>query len=298
MGKTVLITGGSGFIGSALSRQLQQEGYSVRILTRGTPGEKHGIVYHQWNPSRGQMDAMALKDVDAIIHLAGKNLADGLFWSEKDREQIISSRVDGLHLLHAQCQAIGIAPKIICAGGVAAYFNGPMGEFTEESPVGSQFFLGTVCLQWEEAAQSFESLGAVVSIVRTGVVFTPSSLTLKPFRSLAMFPFLALPYQGNIGMSWIHLHDLVRIYQYVLNHNLPGIVNATAPHPLTLKQMLVALRKGVRQPVVGIPPGLVRFLLGAKADILLTGGLVFPKRLEAAGFHFNNPTFSDLIPNA
>ena len=291
----VLITGGTGFIGKALCKQLQAKGYEVGVLTRGKSHVKGGISYYQYNLSSGSIDAAALENTKTIIHLAGKSVAEGR-WSESAKNEIITSRVKPLELLLNGCKKAGIAPHLISASGSSIYYNDIKGEYDENSEPCGNGFLASVCEKWELAAQKFESIQSPVSFVRTGVVFTKKSVTVKPFQSLAMFPFLGLPSKGNVVLSWIHLDDLVSLYIHLVERKEVGVFNGTAPNPIAINQLIYTLRGGVKSFIFSLPKALFKLVLGQKAEMLLLGGAVKPKRVLESGFTFQHPSVKSFLP--
>lgn len=297
---TVLITGGTGLVGSALSEFLLREGYRVILYSRDPvpPPAGPGLVYAHWDPALGLLDADALLEADWIIHLAGESLATGR-WTPEKKRAISVSRVGGARLLLESLQGRPHhVQALISASGIAVY--GDQGDRIVTEAYGpAAGFLPEVCAAWEEAAFRFGQEGIRVVVLRTPPVLTPSSPLLMPLRTLLRFGIAAVPGSGETWLSWIHLRDLVRVYaDAVPDPDFAGVFNAVSPFPVTIGQLSQALARvvkgGFNVPVY-VPRTVVRILGGEKGTALLTSTRASAARLLRTGFEFSFPTIGGAL---
>ena len=277
------MTGSSGLIGSALLKYLTKEGYSVSLLKRSKVLEANEFF---WDPSRGEIDKLALKGIDVVVHLAGEPIAQR--WSSSAKKRIVNSRVNGTRLLAETIAQSKALPSLICASGVNYYGNQPEGIVDASSPSGLGF-LAEVCQQWESAANPAIEAGVRVVFMRTGIVLSGNGGALAK-----MLPFFKSGLGGRIGhgqqlMSWISLHDLVLAYVFAVeNESLQGAVNAVAPEPVTNSKFTKTLGKVLSRPTVfPLPTGLVKMLFGEMGrETVLSNLGVLPKSLNELGFEW------------
>lgn len=279
------MTGSSGLIGNALLKYLTKEGYSVSLLKRSKVLEANEFF---WDPSRGEIDKLALKGIDVVVHLAGEPIAQR--WSSSAKKRIVNSRVNGTRLLAetiAQSQAL---PSLICASGINYYGDQPEGVVDESSPPGLGF-LAEVCRQWESATNPAIEAGVRVVFMRTGIVLSGYGGALAK-----MLPFFKAGLGGRIGdgqqlMSWISLSDLVKAYIFVLEDDAAsGALNAVAPEPVTNSKFTKTLGKVLGRPTVfPLPASLVKMIFGemGKETVLSNLG-VLPKSLIDHGFEWQH----------
>lgn len=281
----VLISGASGLIGRALTRALQLAGHQPIALVRRAP--RAGEV--QWQPNR-PLDPAKLADYDAVVHLAGKNIAGR--WTEEFKREVLESRVRGtLTLATAAADGYrqsGHPPVFLCASGAGYYGNRGDELLSEESSAG-EGFLAEVCEQWEAATAAASDAGVRVVNLRTGVVLARDGGALKP-----MLPPFRLGLGGRVGSgrqywSWIALDELIGAMLFILqNDTLRGPVNAVGPAPVRNAEFVRALGEVLHRPtIVPLPEWLVKTLLGEMGqELLLTSARVMPAKLNAAGYGF------------
>jgi uncharacterized protein (TIGR01777 family) len=287
----VLITGGSGLIGSHLTPYLEKKNIGVSILTRksgnGNPNS------FQWNVGKQQIDANALKGVDTIVHLAGAGVDEGR-WTKKFKQTILDSRVKSAELLFNTLKNSSHSVKTFVSASGVGYYGDNGDAWVDEMFRSREDFFGEVCSQWEKAARDFEQLGIRVVILRTGVVLTKDGGALPKLAQTAKF-FVAAPLgSGEQYVSWIHLEDLCRMYEFAItNQKLHGTFNAVAPRPVTNKMLMSDIASVLNRPVwpFTVPSFLLKLLFGEKASIVLEGQRVSSEKIRLAGFEFN---YSDL----
>jgi uncharacterized protein (TIGR01777 family) len=283
----ITLTGATGFIGTALTGRLNEEGHQLRILTRN-PGTRNG--YYGWNPLGGEPPPEPLAGAGAVIHLAGEPVAQR--WTPEAKRLIRESRVTGTrHLVQALSTQAQRPEVLICASAVGYYGDRGDEDLTEESPAGGGF-LPETCLAWEEQARLAESLGIRVVRLRIGIVLGGGGALAKmlpPFRAGLGGPLGG----GRQWMPWIHIEDLVRLVLFALaNPELRGAVNAVSPSPVRNSDFGRALGAAIRRPaVMPVPAFALKLLYGEMADLLLDSQKVRPAAAQKAGFSF---TFNDL----
>ena len=285
-GKTILVTGSTGLIGRRLVPYLRTLGYKVRGLTRG---DSRGDLLH-WDPLSGEVDPEALAGVDAVIHLAGENIASGR-WTRARKEHILQSRIDGTHTLVRAMERMLKRPSVfICASGVNYYAAGPDIK-SEDAPPGSGF-LAEVCVRWEQEAARAQELGIRTVLMRTGVVLDPSGGALGK-----MLPAFSLGLGGPIGSGlqgfpWIPMDDLLDIYERAVRDvKLTGAVNAVHPHIVDQGTFSRCLAGVLRRPAFfKVPARLVKLLFGQMGnEALLSDMRVVPEKLDRLGYAFRQP---------
>jgi uncharacterized protein (TIGR01777 family) len=235
--------------------------------------------------------------VDAVVHLAGENIAAGR-WTEGRKRAIRESRAGGTALLASAVAACSRPPRVFaCSSAVGYYGDRGDEELTEESPPGTGF-LAETCLAWEEAARKAASPSTRVVAVRTGMALHPSGGGLS-----AMLPLFRLGLGGPAGsgsqyVSWIDRGDLAQVYRFVVETaGIEGAVNATAPSPVTNGDFARALGKALSRPAfLPAPAFALRLVLGEMAEgLLLAGARAVPRKLAAAGFRFRHPDLAEAL---
>jgi hypothetical protein len=286
----VLVTGSSGLVGTALMPFLSTGGHRVDRLVRGEAVESNSV---SWDPAAGEIDSASLEGCDAVVHLAGASIADRR-WTAAQKELIRSSRVAGTRLLCDALARLARPPQVlVCASAIGYYGDRGESAITEASEPGSGF-LADVCREWEVATQPAAQAGIRVVNLRIGIVLSPAcgalAKMLTPFR---------LGIAGKIGsgrlyMSWIAIDDLIgAIHHAIMNDELRGPVNATAPNPVTNAEFTKALGRVLGRPTILPMPALAaRLAFGEMADaLLLASTRVQPERLLSTDYSFR---FTDL----
>lgn len=285
----VVVSGSTGLVGRALCEELLKSGHTVRPLVRDTSSAPAGSI--PWDPARGQLDGAALDGVDAVVHLAGENIAAGR-WNAARKARIRDSRVAGTQLLAERLAGLSQRPGVLVSASAIGFY-GDRGDavVTDDTPAG-QGFLAEVCQAWEAAAVPAADAGIRVVHPRIGMVLSARggalSKMLPPFRMGMGGPIG----RGAMWMSWIHLADLVRALIHIIETpELTGAVNALAPNPVTNRDFTRALGSALRRPaVIPVPETALKFALGEMAEALVLSSLrAVPSRLEGSGFEFNFP---------
>ncbi|MCE9613531.1 MAG: TIGR01777 family oxidoreductase [Lentisphaerae bacterium] len=289
----VLLTGASGFIGSALTRCLSLSGHTVFPLTRG--GRQPGSAW--WNPESGAIDLAPVCPLDAIVHLAGESIAAGR-WTAERKAHIRSSRTLGTALIAQAAAALSPKPTVlISASAVGFYGNAGDQPVTEDSPAGHGF-LSDVCREWESAAEPARAAGMRVVHPRIGMVLSREGGALARLLPVFRYGLGGVLGDGRQLMSWVSRDDLTAILSFALQESaLVGPVNCVAPQAVTNRDFTLALGRVLRRPTVAtVPAFALRLLLGDMANaLLLTGARVVPARLQACGYRFQHPALEPAL---
>jgi len=291
----ILITGGTGFLGSALSQNLVARQHQVTVLSR-----KPETVAKLCGPSvqavRGMEELGAKDDWHAIINLAGAPIIAAR-WTPERKQSIRDSRIKLTEKLVAYMATMDKKPSVFISGSAIGYY-GDQGDqaLTEQAPAGMDFS-AHLCQDWEQAAQAAEKLGIRVCLMRTGLVIGPSGGLLQRM----LLPF-KLGLGGRIGngrqwMSWIHRNDWVAIAEAILaSPDMQGPYNATTPNPCTNIRFTETIAAILNRPaLLPAPAAALKILLGEMSELVLGSQRVLPERLLAQGFSFQYPDLADAI---
>lgn len=303
--KTVIITGGTGLVGKALSKHLATAGYEVIVLTRNADrakekaGGNNNISFANWDIGQQTIDAEAVGKAGAIIHLAGAGVVDKP-WTEAYKSEIINSRIRSSALLVKALREIPNQVQTVISTSAIGYYgadkNGP--PFTEtDKPV--RAFLGETCRLWEESIQPVKALGKRLVINRVGIVLSNKGGALAEFEKPLKFRVGAVLGSGQQIISWIHIDDLCRLFQYELENGLAdGAYNAVAPSPVSNKALTVSLGKAkygnafINLPV---PAFVLKLMMGDRSIEVLKSATVSSAKIQAAGFKFSHPEINEAL---
>lgn len=284
----VLITGGTGFIGSYLCKYLEERGDSVMVLTRNPRkySDTGNRSYHKFNNDLPEL----VEKVDAIINIAGENLFDQR-WTKAAKERIRSSRIDVTKALVDAVSKAEKRPDVLVSGSAVNYY-GPQGDKEiDETHAPTDDFLGRLCVEWEQAALEATRLGVRVAISRTGVTLEQEggalSKMLTPFKLFAGGPLG----DGTQYFPWIHMEDLCRSFLFAIdNPKMEGPFNNVAPNPVTMNMFARELGKAIGRPsMFRVPSFVLKTVLGEAAHPVITSLNIKPAKLLNAGFTFNYP---------
>jgi uncharacterized protein (TIGR01777 family) len=288
MSKRILIAGGSGFIGTALSGDARSAGYQVVILSR-KPGP--GVI--TWDPARMHMAIDQPQFFDAIINLAGANIAEGR-WTKRRKAAIYNSRIQSCEtLLHYVKKGLLQTNCYLGASGTGYYRNS--GDAVVDEYSSTRFpddWLVKTVTQWESTHQSFREEGIRTGIVRFGIVLSKEGGALKEILKYARFGLLAWFGSGKQYWPWIHIRDVARVLLEIINHeNMEGVYLAVAPHPVTNKELTRAVYHFRSLPglIMPVPRLLMKWRFGEMHSVLFDSCRGFPKRLSDQQYDFLFP---------
>jgi uncharacterized protein len=296
MTQTVLITGGTGLVGSHLSKLLILNGYRVKLLGR-KPGKINNLSVYKWDIEKGSIDPEAFVDVDTIVHLAGAGIADKR-WTKAYKETIYNSRIDSTRLLAKTLWQKPHSVKNFVSTSATGWYGLNTPTATVETSLPANTFLGKVCADWERETEPIASMGIRTTLLRVGVVFANES---------GFIPEVARPVKLGIGAalaggqqltSWIHIDDLCAIYlKAISDPEMSGPYNAVAPNAETNLTLTQLIAQNLHRPLLlpPVPKWALKILLGEVADMLAANQWVSAAKIEATGFTFQFPKAPDAI---
>lgn len=294
----IVIAGGSGFVGHALSQFFTHQGHEIIILSRGKSHSDGKIQYIQWL-KEGAEPEKHLHNTDAFINLAGVSLNEGR-WTEERKEAIYKSRMSATTEINRIIEALEPKPQLLInASAVGIYPVSKAATYTEESPQKSNDFLGKTVTDWEKLARKSEEFGVRVALTRFGVILGKNGGALE---------LMTLPYQYHVGgtlgsgmqwVSWIHLDDIVGAMNFIVqNEDIFGVVNFTSPYPVRMKQFGETIANVLnRKHWFPAPSPLLKIALGEKSTMVLDGQRVLPKVLQAHNYEFQYAKIQDALVN-
>ncbi|RYY30993.1 MAG: TIGR01777 family protein [Chitinophagaceae bacterium] len=299
---TIIITGGTGLIGTALSKMLIERGHSVIVLTRKKRPSQASLRYASWNVSKGEIDGQAISEADYIIHLAGAGVVDEK-WTAARKQEIIDSRVKSGELI---VSALAANPNkiraVIAASAIGWYGPDPVipnpHPFTEESPHDNSF-LGNTCYLWEKSLDPLLKTNIRLVKLRTGIVLSNDGGALAEFKKPVRLGIAGILGSGRQIISWIHIEDLCRQYLYAIdNDNISGVYNAVAPHPVSNRDLTLTLAKRLKGNFyipVNVPEFVLKLMMGDRSIEVLKSATVSTDKLHAQGFTFIYPSIEAAI---
>lgn len=285
--KTILITGGTGLLGTRLSYWLNSLGYDVRHLSRRENLSAKYPAYF-WNPETGEIDLAAFDGLDGIVHLAGANLADKR-WTSKVKKKLIDSRVESTKLLSKTLEKISKKPTVFVACSAVGFYGDCAAEIlTEQSPKGTDF-LSEICVKWENSTATIRQQAIRTPIIRVGVVLSSAGGAFEQMKK--SYPMRVGAYfgDGQQFYPWIHIDDICRIFIRALEDpSMNAIYNACAPEPTTNYELAKAISTAYQQKTLlfPVPRFALNLLMGEMSSIILNSTRAVPKALLDLGFEF------------
>jgi len=292
---TILISGASGLIGTALIPFLTTGGHRViRLVRRQSIPEADEI---SWDPVAGKLNLEGIDSIDAVIHLTGENIGEGR-WTTEKKQKIIHSRNKSTALLSEALSRLDHLPKVfVCASAIGFYGDRGSIEITEEDTCGADFISG-VCSEWEQSADPARKAGIRSVFLRIGVVLSPQGGALQKLLLPFKLCLGAKIGSGEQYMSWIGIDDVIgTIYHVIYNEQLNGPVNITAPEPVTNSEFTKILGRILKRPsFFRIPEGLIKLKFGEMGkEILLSSTRVRPDKLLESGYEFRHPMLKGVL---
>lgn len=284
--KHILITGGSGLVGSALTPFLTQKGYTVSHL--GRKENLNGPVKtYRWDYKAGEIDVRAFDGVDVVINLAGASVAGGR-WTSTYKTEIYESRVLSTRLLYETIKSNKLAVKKVISASATGYYGDSLSLVDESTPP-SKDFLSQVCADWENEAQQIESLGISLTILRIGIVLAPKGGFVPEMAKPIKMGFGTVLGNGKQQISWIHIDDLCGIVlKAITEDGFKGPYNCVTPNPTTNAQATKLFAKLLRKPLwlPNAPAFALKIILGGMSYELLVNHNVSAKKVVDAGYKF------------
>lgn len=305
--KTVLISGGTGMVGTALSLHLEAKGYDVIILTRnperatatGKLGKK--VSYAGWDIEKQTIDATAVAKADALIHLAGAGVVDKP-WTDTYKKEILDSRVNSSRLLVAAIKAHGVKLQTVVSASAIGWYGADSAlhrePFTEEAP-SAPGFLGDTCKAWEESIAPVTQSGKRLVYCRIGIVLSKEGGALPEFKKPLQFRVAGVLGSGEQIVSWIHIEDLCRMFTYAIETpSISGVYNAVAPNPVSNRDLTVTLGKcmyGNAFVAMPVPSFVLKIMMGERSVEVLKSTSVSAKKILETGFEFYYPSIEKAL---
>lgn len=289
----IAITGSTGMIGSALVRSLVADGHTVRRLVRRAPRAGDEVA---WNPERNEIDAKGLSGVDAVVNLAGENIAQR--WTRDSMRRIRESRVQATSLIAATMATLSPRPRVFVSGSAVGFYGERGDEVLDEASSAGNDFLASVCKDWEAATAPARDAGIRVAISRTGIVLDRRggalAKMLTPFR-LGVGGHLG---SGRHWMSWIAIADMVRALRFLIERDAAaGPFDLTAPNPVDNAEFTRVLASVLHRPAIfPVPQLALELLYGPMAKgAALASQRALPRQLLANGFDFVLPDLREAL---
>jgi uncharacterized protein (TIGR01777 family) len=292
----IAVSGASGLVGGCLVNELRSAGHRVVTLVRRASsgaGEIH------WDPARSELDPAAVEGIDAVVHLAGENIAGGR-WSHDRKQAILESRVQGTSLLGRTLASLQRKPRVLVSASATGFYGNRGDEEVDENSPGGKGFLADVCREWEAATDTARDAGIRVVNLRIGMVLSAAGGAL---------PRMLGPFKAGLGgvagdgrqyISWIALEDLIGVILLAISDDrIAGPVNAVSPQPVTNREFVTTLARLIHRPsAVTLPAMAVKLMFGEMGQaLLLEGHRVRPATLITRGFAFRFPDIESALAN-
>jgi len=298
MNMKILITGASGLIGTALQKSFAEKGYETLLAARSKPKKSNEI---QWDTEKGfaDDDLPRLDALDAIVHLAGENIAGR--WTDEKKRRLMDSRVDGTRNIVETIGKLKNKPKVLINASAIGVYGDRADEILTETSAAGDNFLAEIGKNWEAEAVKAENFGARVVRLRIGIVLAKDGGALAQMLTPFKFGLGGTIGSGKQWMSWIALEDVVRIVNFVIeNENLSGAINVVAPNPATNEEFTDTLGATLHRPTfLPLPAFAVNLAFGEMGNaLLLDSTRVVPNKLEEYGFEFKFPDLKAALEQA
>ncbi len=290
----VLVSGSSGLIGSALIRKLEGSGHDVyRLLRPQSPNARNAVM---WDPAAGTLDPRHIEGFDAVVHLAGENIANRR-WSAEQMARIRDSRVGSTALLAGALASLDSPPSLFVCASAGGYYGDRGDALLDEDAGPGEGFMATNTRDWEDAATAAASERTRVVQLRIGVVLTAAGGMLS-----RVLPVFKLGLGGRLGsgkqyMSWLTRADVIDAAIWTMEHDdISGPVNVSSPNPVTNSEFTHALGKAVRRPALFfVPTFALRLMQGDLSQVVTSSARMDPARLTAGGYRFNHPDIESAL---
>jgi uncharacterized protein len=295
--ETILISGGTGLVGTQLCKKLKEKGYRVSILSRSSKKDAD-IPTYAWDLNKKEIDEAAIESADYIVNLAGVNIGEKR-WTKKRRQLIIDSRVKSGELIFDKIKERKIKLKAFISASAIGYYGTITSEkiFSEADPP-SNDFMGETCRLWEQSADRFNELGIRTVKIRTGVVLTSQGGALSKMATPVKLGFGSAIGNGKQYLPWIHIDDLCSIYiKAIEDIQTNGAYNAAAPDHRTNREFIETLAHVLQKPFwfPNIPAFVMKIMFGKMAEMLLKGSRVSSEKIRAEGYNFKFPNLESAL---
>lgn len=299
--KTILITGGTGLVGKKLVQHLLDKGYTIHLLVRRIKNDNRGERLKQfaWDIYKRQIDKHCLTDVDAIIHLAGEEIARKR-WTTDRKRQIIESRTESIRMIYDLMRKNKNQVEHVISASAVGYYGDRGEELLNENSLPSKDFLAETCIVWEEAVDEGEKFGLRIVKLRSAVILDAKGGILPQLALPLKFWLAVVPGSGKQWMPWIHIDDAVGIYTYALeSKTMKGAYNMAAPESARINQILRAIKNaiGKRAFFIHIPKFLLQIVIGEMSLMVLESTRISVEKLKISNYQFKYDSLGKALGN-
>jgi uncharacterized protein len=288
----VLITGGTGLIGRALTKKLLDQGHQVQYLSRKSDPNAR-VPLFKWDIDRQQIDMKAFEGVEAIIHLAGAGIAEAR-WTAARKAEILHSRVNSTKLLTEAISQMNPKPKVFVGSSAVGFYGATTSsKIYNESDAVHKDFLGNTCLKWEQSYSDIRALGIRTVIIRIGIVLSSEGGALERMAQPVKWGIGSALGSGKQFVPWIHVNDIAGVFFHALsNVSLNGVYNGVADEAATNKQLTAQIAKTLNRPffMPSVPAFIMRLVFGEMAQAFLEGSRVDNQKIKQTGYVFQFST--------
>jgi uncharacterized protein len=300
----ILITGGTGLVGTQLTQLLLSKGYGVHIFTRKIPStlSNENIRFFEWNTEKGTYDKNAFNNVIAIVNLAGAGVADKR-WSVARKAEIINSRVQSGNLLVKALQETNNTVTTIIQASASGWYNMNIpytekeNSYQEDEPANTDF-LGTTCKAWEESIKGVVALQKRLVIIRIGIVLSKNGGMVKELAKPMSFGILPVFGNGKQIVPWIHIDDVCGMILFAMEKSISGIYNAASSEPVTQKILAKQIAKALHKKCFIAPPipaFVLQLMLGEMSIEILKKAEISNTKIKKEGYHFLYPSLESIV---
>lgn len=298
--KTILITGGTGLVGKKIVAELISNDYSVHLLSRSKKTDTKEIKYFVWDYKNNQIDEKCFDTICGIIHLAGEGIADKR-WTDKRKQEIISSRVDTAKLLLQKVKEKKLQLDFYISASATGYYGGKtIDKLFTENDLPADDFMGECCNLWEKSADEFSAIAKRIVKIRIGVVMDSDGGALPKIIGPVRYGFGTALGSGKQFMPWVHVKDLVSIFcTAVQNEKYNGVYNAVAPEFITNYDFTKIAARVLNKPffLPNVPAFTLKLVLGEMSCVVLEGNRVSSEKIIQEGFNFQFSTIESAFKN-
>jgi uncharacterized protein (TIGR01777 family) len=296
----ILITGATGLVGQHLIVHLLEEGHEINFLTsrKEAVNSIANCKGFYWDISNQAIDVSCIDGVTKIIHLAGASISKR--WTTQYKKEIISSRVKSSELLYQTLKENKhIVTQFVCASAVGIYKDSLFNCYEENSKELSEGFLGEVVQKWEQSVTVFSKLNIRVTKIRVGVVLAKNGGALQQMKQPIIYGFGAPFASGKQYVSWIHIHDLVKLFSFLVEKDEAGVYNAVSPDPVTNSELTSSIAQQLKRPLFlpNIPKFVLKLMLGEMHQIVCDSQKVSSQKIKKLGFNFQYKNIESALSN-
>lgn len=297
--KKILITGGTGFVGKGLVKMLLEKGYHINLLIRNESGEleKSNLRTFKWDVYKGEIDKDCIDGADAVIHMAGEEIA-AKRWTDERKKQIVESRTQSIRMIYDLLRKTKNQVNHIISASAVGYYGDRGNEFLTEESFPAKDFLAETCIAWEAAVDEGHKLGLRIVKLRSGIILDKNGGVLPQMDKPIRLGIGVIPGSGNQWVSWIHYFDAINVYFYALvNENLKGVYNMVAPKPVTLDEMMRSIASAMNKSPLFIhtPAFALKIAIGEMSIMALESTRVSAGKLLESGFNVKYDSLGEAL---